>query len=70
MISTFSGVSREFGATVIITSNDSTSSKIDFWMNPYSVDTNEKKRNGHLKSQDYLDLRKFEKITFISDSFE
>ena len=70
MISTVSGVFREFGATVYSNDNDFESAKIDFWMNPSSVDTNEEKRNVHLKSPDFFDVGKFEKITFISDSFE
>ncbi|MCX6320611.1 MAG: YceI family protein [Bacteroidia bacterium] len=70
MISTVSGVFREFGATVFTTSNDFTSAKIDFWMNPSSVDTNEEKRDGHLKSPDFFDAEKYKKITFVSDSFE
>ena len=70
MISTVSGVFREFGVSVYTNANDFVSAKIDFWMNPFSVDTNEEKRDGHLKSADFFDVGKFEKITFISDSFE
>ena len=70
MISTVRGVFREFGATVNTNTDNFVSAKIDFWMNPFSVDTNEEKRDGHLKSSDFFDVGKFEKITFISDSFE
>ena len=70
MISTVSGVFREFGATVFTNANDFVSAKIDFWMNPSSVDTNEEKRDGHLKSPDFFEVEKYNKITFISDSFE
>jgi polyisoprenoid-binding protein YceI len=70
MISTVSGVFREFGATIYTNANDFESAKIDFWMNPSSVDTNEEKRDGHLKSPDFFDVEKYKKITFISDSFE
>jgi polyisoprenoid-binding protein YceI len=70
MISTVSGVFREFGATVNTNADDFVSAKIDFWMNPSSVDTNEEKRDGHLKSPDFFEVEKYNKITFISDSFE
>lgn len=39
-------------------------------MNPSSIDTDEKKRDEHLKSADFFDIEKNKKITFISDSFE
>jgi polyisoprenoid-binding protein YceI len=71
MISNVKGVFREFDATIIYTtSNDFSSGKIDFWMNPSSVDTGEKKRDEHLKSADFFNVEKYKKITFISDSFE
>ena len=70
MISNVKGVFREFDASIYTTGNDFSSAKIDFWMNPSSVDTGEKKRDEHLKSADFFDVGNHKKITFVSDSFE
>ena len=70
MISNVKGVFREFDASIYTTGDDFSSAKIDFWMNPSSIDTGEKKRDDHLKSADFFDVEKFGKITFVSDSLE
>lgn len=70
MISNVKGAFREFDASIYTTGNDFSSAKIDFWMNPSSVDTGEKKRDEHLKSADFFDVGNHKKITFVSDSFE
>lgn len=70
MISNVKGIFREFGVTVQSDGNDFNGASIDFWMNPASVDTGEKKRDDHLKSPDFFDVDKYRKITFTSDSFE
>jgi polyisoprenoid-binding protein YceI len=70
MISNVRGVFREFDATVYTADKDFLSAKIDFWMNPSSIDTGEKKRDEHLKSADFFDVEKNKKIMFISDSFK
>jgi len=70
MISNVKGVFREFDASIYTTGDDFSSAKIDFWMNPSSIDTGEKKRDEHLKSADFFDVEKFGKITFVSDSLE
>jgi polyisoprenoid-binding protein YceI len=68
MISSVKGVFREFDASITTEGNDFTSARIDFRMNPASVDTGEEKRDGHLKSGDFFDLANHKNITFISDS--
>jgi polyisoprenoid-binding protein YceI len=70
MISNVKGVFREFDASISTPGNDFSSGKIDFWMNPSSIDTGEKKRDEHLKSGDFFDVEKYGKITFLSDSPE
>jgi polyisoprenoid-binding protein YceI len=70
MISNVKGVFREFDASINTPGNDFSSGKIDFWMNPSSIDTGEKKRDEHLKSADFFDVEKYVKITFVSDSTE
>jgi polyisoprenoid-binding protein YceI len=70
MISNVKGVFREFNADVYTNGNDFGSAKIDFWMNPSSIDTGDKKRDEHLKSADFFDVENYSKITFVSTSFE
>ena len=70
MISNVKGVFREFYASINTNGNDFVSAEINFWMNPASIDTGDKKRDEHLKSPDFFDVENHEKITFISDSFE
>jgi polyisoprenoid-binding protein YceI len=70
MISNVKGEFREFDASIYTTGNDFSTAKIDFWMNPSSIDTGEKKRNEHLKSADFFDVENHKKITFVSDSLE
>jgi polyisoprenoid-binding protein YceI len=70
MISNVKGVFREYGASIFTTGTDFSSANIDFWMDPSSVDTGEKKRDEHLKSADFFDVEKHRKISFVSDSLE
>jgi polyisoprenoid-binding protein YceI len=66
MITNVKGVFKEFGATVVAPGNDFTEAKIDFWMNPASVDTKDAQRDGHLKSADFFDVENNGNITFTS----
>jgi polyisoprenoid-binding protein YceI len=68
MISSVKGVFREFEADISTEDNDFTTARINFSMNPASVDTGEERRDGHLKSGDFFDLVNHKKITFVSDS--
>jgi polyisoprenoid-binding protein YceI len=70
MISNVKGVFREFDASIYTTGDDFSSAKIDFWMNPTSIDTGENKRDEHLKSIDFFEVENHKKIMFVSDSLE
>ena len=70
MITNVKGVFNEFDASIYTTGEDFMTAEIDFWMNPASVDTNDAKRDGHLKSADFFDVENHKQITFLGDSVE
>jgi len=49
---------------------DFTDAKIDFNVDAASINTDDEKRDGHLKSPDFFDVAKFPKITFVSTSMK
>ncbi len=49
---------------------DFTDAKIDFSVDAASINTDDEKRDGHLKSPDFFDVEKFPKITFVSTSMK
>jgi polyisoprenoid-binding protein YceI len=49
---------------------DFTDAKIDFSVDAASINTDDEKRDGHLKSADFFDVAKFPKITFVSTSMK
>lgn len=49
---------------------DFTDAKIDFNVDAASINTDDEKRDGHLKSPDFFDVEKFPKITFVSTSMK
>ncbi len=49
---------------------DFSDAKIDFSVDAASINTDDEKRDGHLKSPDFFDVEKFPKITFVSKSMK
>jgi polyisoprenoid-binding protein YceI len=49
---------------------DFTDAKIDFSVDAASINTDDEKRDGHLKSPDFFDTAKYPKITFKSTSMK
>ena len=70
MIANVRGVFKEFEASIYTTGSDFRTAEIDFWMNPNSIDTHDQKREEHLKSADFFDVKKFKEIHFIGNTIE
>jgi polyisoprenoid-binding protein YceI len=59
-----------FSGTVVIDDKDITKSKVDVKIDPASIDTDNGKRDEHLKSADFFDIAKFKDMTFKSTKIE
>jgi polyisoprenoid-binding protein YceI len=70
MITNVKGVFREFDASIYTTGEDFMTAEIDFWMNPASVDTNDAKRDEHLRGVDFFDVEHHKEITFTANTYE
>ncbi|MBW8050623.1 MAG: YceI family protein [Cytophagales bacterium] len=70
MISEVSGQFNEFEGEVVSKSDDFADSQIEFTINVGSINTDDEKRDGHLKSEDFFDAEKYPMITFKSKSLK
>ena len=70
MISTVRGRFHKFTATVDGDEQNPTAAKIDVQIEAASIDTRDEKRDGHLRSPDFLDVDQFPYLTFKSTRVE
>ena len=72
MVSETEGKFKIYEGKVVSTKPDAdfTDAKIDFSIDVDSINTDDEKRDGHLKSPDFFDVAKFPKITFVSKSMK
>lgn len=71
MVSETEGKFKVFEGTATSKSEmDFTDAKIDFTADAASINTEDEKRDGHLKSPDFFDVEKFPKIMFKSTSMK
>lgn len=68
VISEVTGQFQDYEGTVLSDKVDFSDAKIDFSIDVKSIDTDNEKRDGHLKSADFFDVEKYPKITFKSES--
>lgn len=61
---------EKWGATLELDPQNLAASKVTAKIEAASIDTNEEKRDGHLRSADFLDVEKFPTIDFASTRFE
>jgi polyisoprenoid-binding protein YceI len=69
MLSTVTGFFNEFEGEVVSVEEDFENAKITFSADTNSLDTKNKQRDEHLKSNDFFNAEKFPKLTFQSTSF-
>lgn len=70
MVSTVTGSFGKFEGTVESDEDDFDGAEIQFSADVDSINTNNKDRDAHLKSDDFFNAEKFPKLTFKSTSFE
>lgn len=68
VISETEGKFKTYEGTVTSENDDFTDAKINFMIDVSSIDTENEKRDGHLKSADFFDVEKYPSITFASKS--
>jgi polyisoprenoid-binding protein YceI len=66
VISSVEGRFREAVGTVDLDDADLTKSQVSVEINTASIDTGDQKRDDHLRSADFFDVKKFPKLTFKS----
>ncbi|MES2808895.1 MAG: YceI family protein, partial [Bacteroidota bacterium] len=69
MISDVDGSFKDFDATITSAKPDFSDAAFEMTANTASVNTDNEKRDGHLKSPDFFDAEKYPAITFKSTSF-
>ena len=66
MVSNTRGQFDKFEGTVELNDKDITKSKVNVSIDAASVNTENKKRDDHLRSPDFFNVAKFPKLTFVS----
>ena len=67
MVSWTKGKFEKFSGTVRVQDGDPTRAPlIDIEIDPASINTNNEKRDGHLRSADFFDVKKFPKMSFTA----
>ncbi len=70
VISTVTGYFRNFDGVIVTNGNDFNNAKIKFTIQTKSIDTDNKKRDEHLRSKDFFYAEKYPEIIFKSTSFK
>ncbi len=70
MVSKVRGAFTKWNGTLAINDEDITKSRIDISIDAASIDTDEAKRDAHLRSPDFFEVEKFPHLTFKSTKVE
>lgn len=70
LVSKTAGRFSDFSGNIAVDPADLTRSSVEFNIVAASIDTDNEKRNGHLKSPDFFDVEKYPSITFKSSKIE
>lgn len=66
VVSSVEGRFKEATAKIVLDDGDLTKSEVTVEINAASIDTSDTKRDDHLRSPDFFDVKKFPKLTFKS----
>ena len=66
LVSKVSGEFTEFDGTIVADFGNLDASSVEFTIQASSIDTRNEKRDGHLRSVDFFDVKKYPEITFKS----
>jgi polyisoprenoid-binding protein YceI len=70
MIANVRGSFKEYDASIYTTGEDFMTAEIDFRLNPASIITGDEKRDDHLRSSDFFDVKNFKELRFTADTYE
>jgi polyisoprenoid-binding protein YceI len=70
VVTTVRGQFPKFSSTLNWNKDDASKSAIELKVDPASINTNNQKRDGHLKSPDFFDVQKCPEMTFKSNRIE
>ena len=68
MIAHVKGSFKTFDASVYTTGKDFKTAEVDLWIDASSITTGDEKRDEHLRSVDFFDVKKHKQITFTSST--
>lgn len=68
MITNVKGTFQTFNANIYTYGKDFTTSEIELWIDTSSITTGFEKRDEHLKSTDFFNVKEHNQITFISNT--
>ena len=66
VISNTTGKFNDFSGSIVYDEANITKSSVNVTIKTSSIDTDDEKRDGHLKNADFLDVEKYPEITFVS----
>lgn len=70
VFSEVTGLFRDFDATLVAAKDDLTDAKIEATIKTASIDTQNERRDNHLRSDDFLNAEKHPEIKFVSTAIE
>ncbi len=68
MIAHVKGMFKTFDASIYTYGKDFRTAEIDLWIDASSIKTGDEKRDKHLRSRDFLDVKNHKQITFVSST--
>lgn len=68
MIAHVKGEFKTFDASICTTGRDFRTSEVDLWIDASTINTGDAKRDKHLKSRDFFNVKKYKQITFTSST--